>query len=876
MSDASTPSPGLAARAVFSDQSLSDAERDAEREAYEAAFPWPTRFPPPVGWMLSPELLSQLGNVVRKRVDPRRWMRLRAGHAHIEDGGADPGRWARVVADRSGDAVDVVPPTSGELWFDYCADIGDGFAAQYSLGYLLQADLALVDRLCGGALADAPTDAARLRATGAPVAVEIVDQGKVASGAYDGRRLPRGQFLFVGGDTAYHVADRPTLVWRLQSPMYWAARDLRDAGRLGASPARIYGIPGNHDWYDHLDGFSRVFCDRGRDPILPDGADAAQRTRWDAAISVPLDGFEPRQRASYLAIQLPWQWQLWGLDIDQPLDALQQAYFASQTARDRLVVCVPTPPVVFHRGPAETGNLGDACRALDLPPLYADGLAVGPVEKTCRLDLSGDVHHYARYAGAWDLERTDRSYQAVVSGLGGAFLHSTETVHGDRAPVEDTPFPKPDEARTETAVGTNWWRLFTGGWMRGIPVILCALCAASWIEPGLSQRFADFWLRLLGIDGGDGRWWLAEPPWDWCRAPVAAGYLAEAKAVLALGGVVVFAVGAGLYVSHMRRRRVDLSLGDPRSEQAWWAWLVPWRSYAPAWMLMIVGIAGVVVGRWLAPGAVSAVLLDAAVIALVIGAPLAASVGIASGRAKGQGGRQVGYAAVAAGLHVVIQFLTLLILVRVGLAAPLATAAMLAGYLGLSLRLPAWLVKRGWAGRILLVWLVLVAVTLGVIVFAADHRTVDVAAAAKGDGLSWLGLLQRLVVVGGSSVLAMFVGSAHFGWYLAAARRFHNNELGGAARVDRFRQFIRFRLTAEGLTGYVIGLEQVVREFPRDPTGKAQPAAASRDPRPGSPAELRPFLVDVFTVAPAAVAAPAAPSLDPVDSPDRDRERDRG
>jgi hypothetical protein len=36
----------------------------------------------------------------------------------------------------------------------------------------------------------------------------------------------------------------------------------------------------------------------------------------------------------------------------------------------------------------------------------------------------------------------------------------------------------------------------------------------------------------------------------------------------------------------------------------------------------------------------------------------------------------------------------------------------------------------------------------------------------------------------------------------------HNNEAGGAARIERFKQFIRFRLTEDDLTGYVIAIDE--------------------------------------------------------------------
>jgi hypothetical protein len=45
-------------------------------------------------------------------------------------------------------------------------------------------------------------------------------------------RLPRGEFLFNGGDTSYHIADYATLANRFQSPFRWAFDDLKRAGKI--------------------------------------------------------------------------------------------------------------------------------------------------------------------------------------------------------------------------------------------------------------------------------------------------------------------------------------------------------------------------------------------------------------------------------------------------------------------------------------------------------------------------------------------------------------------------------------------------------------------------------------------------------------------
>src|SRR5262249_18279688 len=76
------------------------------------------------------------------------------------------------------------------------------------------------------------------------------------------------------------------------------------------------------------------------------------------------------------------------------------------------------------------------------------------------------------------------------------------------------------------------------------------------------------------------------------------------------------------------------------------------------------------------------------------------------------------------------------------------------------------------------------------------------------DSMVWrgfYGMLPSLIAgVAGAVICCLW-----FGWYLAVCFVFngHNNEIGGAARIERFKQFIRFRLTENTLTGYVIAVD---------------------------------------------------------------------
>jgi hypothetical protein len=116
-------------------------------------------------------------------------------------------------------------------------------------------------------------------------------------------------------------------------------------------------------------------------------------------------------------------------------------------------------------------------------------------------------------------------------------------------------------------------------------------------------------------------------------------------------------------------------------------------------------------------------------------------------------------------------------------------------------------------------------------------------------GASWLWTAARYAV---SGVAAMPLGTAWFVWYLALAGRFsaHNNEVGGAARVTHFRQMIRFRVAADGLTGYVIAIENAARE-----DAASVDSARASGPHPTRKAphtrgkDLHFYLIDVFQIA---------------------------
>lgn len=249
------------------------------------------------------------------------------------------------------DIFDHSATATGDLWFDYVADLGDGFDATYSVAYLL-----------------------------AQEELEV-----------DGERLPRGRLLLMGGDQVYPLASGDGYENRMKGP-YRAALPEAPAG---VPRPTLFALPGNHDWYDGLTAFLRLFARR------KDGH---------------IGGWRTEQRRSYFAVKLPANWWLFAVDeqfgayIDDP----QLLYFERAAEHlgpeDRVILMTPSPTwVKAQQNP-------DAYDAVD----YFIRTILAPSQAHVRILVSGDLHHYARYSGE------DR--ELITCGGGGAYTLGTQNL----------------------------------------------------------------------------------------------------------------------------------------------------------------------------------------------------------------------------------------------------------------------------------------------------------------------------------------------------------------------------------------------------------------------------------------------------------------
>jgi hypothetical protein len=296
-----------------------------------------------------------------------------------------------------------------DLWIDYVADTGDDVSVSSAVARLVFAPYELPDPIKPGTVLLAP----------------------------------RGDVLLFGGDTAYPVATADEIRDRVVVPWNRVLVE-RDDGRRRV----LLGIPGNHDWYDGLDGFGRLF--RRHVDIGPDGGarptlhGSPHRTmlghyaEWarefvrggqvEKPRTLALAGYTAAQGASYFA--LPIAPGLTMLAVDRQLKAVDVrqreffAHFLDRNVGTTPLVVLPDPVLAFGRpSPTGTESIGALRLTLSARPHFV---------------LSGDIHHYRR--------DVDGPTTHVTAGGGGAFLHPAQIAdrNGRAAAAE---WPGPEQSR---------------------------------------------------------------------------------------------------------------------------------------------------------------------------------------------------------------------------------------------------------------------------------------------------------------------------------------------------------------------------------------------------------------------------------------------
>jgi Calcineurin-like phosphoesterase len=416
------------------------------------------------------------------------------------------------------------PDMGRDLWIDFVADTGDGFNSTYAVASEL-ARTTIPAEMPGGQTVD----------------------------------TERGKLLILGGDLVYPTPTGQGYDDRLLGP-YKAA--------FGTDHApEVWALPGNHDWYDSLSVFRRLFC-----------------TREDYG------PWRSNQRLSYFATRLPHGWWLFGVDLQlqHEIDQQQLWYFQSVLEtigqQDRIILCCPEPYWVDQ-----------AVRAVGSSDLVTPLFERLRDEMGDRLQLvvAGDLHHYQRI--------TKPGQHLITCGTGGAFLHPTHVVNLSPPAGFSLEKSYPDVERSRKLTCRNAFFLFRNPVFGVVPAFFYMLVA--WLTGiNIGEEFHKIELPELG-EMGLSRIWEAL-------------HVGVQSAILSPGGMTAYIViFAGFIVFTQSRSK----------RFAWFAGILHAFSHAVVGFFIFWGAAYYSITVWnLDPKSIEQYLLAAVVIG--VGAWIAGSI----------------------------------------------------------------------------------------------------------------------------------------------------------------------------------------------------------------------------------------------------------
>lgn len=263
-----------------------------------------------------------------------------------------------IDASTRGGLEEFAPESKEEFWVDFISDLGDGFNATYTIAHLL-----------------------------AQPELEV-----------NGQKLPRGKVLIMGGDEVYPTPSMEEYNNRMVGP-YNAALPYQEGDN---NRPQMYAIPGNHDWYDGLTNFVKIFCKKRI-----------------------IGNWETFQQYSYFAIKLPHNVWIWAIDVQlvSEMDLTQMEYFrriiknqGESFAEAKIVLCTAEPAWV-RRATQEYDFAYEKLKTFEEKIIRAYGGQLLAV-------LTGDLHHYSRYE-CKDEGAKPAVFHRITAGGGGAFLHPT-------------------------------------------------------------------------------------------------------------------------------------------------------------------------------------------------------------------------------------------------------------------------------------------------------------------------------------------------------------------------------------------------------------------------------------------------------------------
>lgn len=270
-----------------------------------------------------------------------------------------------------------------EIWIDFISDTGDGFNSTYTVADLVAQSLKV--KLNPNYAGDRKAD--------------FMDWN-----------LPAGQLLLLGGDQVYPTPSMDAYENRFKIPFSAASKKHHPKEDISR---KMFAIPGNHDWYDGLGNFLKLFSQK----------------RW-------IGHWQTAQERSYYAIKLPHNYWLWATDVqlNSDIDKPQLDYFREIATKNMLdgdkVIMVTAEPAWVYKAIDRKNTSYKRLKFFEQVFITDDKYEYyGGKKFKLVATLTGDFHHYSRYE---EHKKTSGGVeyinQLVTAGGGGAFLHPTHNL----------------------------------------------------------------------------------------------------------------------------------------------------------------------------------------------------------------------------------------------------------------------------------------------------------------------------------------------------------------------------------------------------------------------------------------------------------------
>jgi hypothetical protein len=268
----------------------------------------------------------------------------------------------------------------------------------------------------------------------------------------------------------------------------------------------IYALPGNHDWYDELEGFMFHHCGVDPPPASFEG-NPPRPLLWrrpkklkDATRALRKNRPEGRgdfQPAPYFLIDAgPIALVCIDTGIRGDLDRAQGDWLVSvsKTVRKPKVLLTGKPLIVDGSyNPGRIASLDCTVDDIVRDPAHGYVAAIG-----------GDIHNYQRYP----VEIRDRCIEYIVAGGGGAFMHATHRIDPvDLGGVEEQDF------RCFPLRGDSLWFYAT---RVVVPALRRLVLIASLLLFGSLTLLAGVTTLLIAKHAVLATWLLVEP---WAAVP---------------------------------------------------------------------------------------------------------------------------------------------------------------------------------------------------------------------------------------------------------------------------------------------------------------------------------------------------------------------